>query len=83
MKQVYLSTEDVPFSIAFVPLSVEIKRPFVDEQPSADVKVPKYDWEENRWIDLSKIDDISQEKRIKELEDAVLALSMALMEVSI
>ena len=80
MKQVYISTYDVPFAVVFLDATITVKQPFIESPPNADIKKPKYNWQEGKWTDLSKIEEVSLKKRVEDIEEALMMMSLVNLE---
>lgn len=66
--QVYKSTNTVPCEPWFAPADAEIAYPFVKEAPDANLKSPKYDWNNYRWYET---DGVVQGQKISEMADTL------------
>ena len=67
-KQVYKSTEKVPFDVWFAPKDEEVSYPFVETEPESKFKSPMFDWDHYRWFES---DSKVQGEQISEMSQSL------------
>jgi hypothetical protein len=67
-KQVYKSTNEIPFEVWFAPKEAEVKYPFTEVAPDPSIKAPIFIWEGQKWGENT---EVSQAAMLNDLKQTV------------